>query len=41
MVVRMLARSNSKIFINKMVVNEERVVVDCKADGIIMTKIIA
>lgn len=40
-VVRMLVRSNSKIFINKMVVNEERVVVDCKTDRLNMTEMMA
>lgn len=37
----MLDECNSKIFINKMVVNEERVVVECKTDRLNMTKIIA
>lgn len=37
----MLDGCNSKIFINKMVVKEERVVVDCKTDRLNTTEMMA
>ena len=37
----MLDGCNSKIFINKMAVNEERVVVECKTDRLNMAEMMA